>query len=155
MANVNPTIQNTQASVNTLTFGEPVTNPIIVLSSIGRVGQTVPVQFSAPIDLLFAQNVTQDSATQISGTEGYAVVRLTGTFTTVNFSYLTTEFYANFVLGAQFVDGIDRDGDGVKDHLDIDVDKDGITDNVEAQTDRWLHRAVRHRRRRRWSRRRL
>ena len=94
----------------------------------------MPVQFSAPVDLLFSLNVTQDSATQISGTEGYAVIRLTGTFTTVNFTYLTTEFYANFVLGAQFVDGIDRDGDGVKDHLDIDADKDGITDNVEAQS---------------------
>jgi len=30
--------------------------------------------------------------------------------------------------------GVDTDGDGIADHLDIDSDNDGITDNIEAQT---------------------
>jgi hypothetical protein len=41
-----------------------------------------------------------------------------------------------FVLGTSVsaVGGVDSDGDGVLDHLDLDSDNDGIPDNVEAQT---------------------
>ncbi len=41
-----------------------------------------------------------------------------------------------FVLGTSVsaVGGVDSDGDGVFDHLDLDSDNDGIPDNIEAQT---------------------
>jgi len=41
----------------------------------------------------------------------------------------------NFIdsLSVNIVGGRDSDGDGIADHLDIDVDNDGITDNIEAQ----------------------
>ena len=38
------------------------------------------------------------------------------------------------ILDFNVTTGIDSDGDGIADHVDIDSDDDGITDNIEAQT---------------------
>jgi VCBS repeat-containing protein len=134
--NVNPTIQNTQANTNTLTFAQPVTNPIIAFGSIGDGSAnniSVPVQFSSPVEVLFSENVIVNSPTQITGKEGHLVVRFVGTFTSVSFNYLTPEFFASFAFGVQTFNNVDTDLDGKFDHLDVDSDNDGITDNVEAQ----------------------
>jgi VCBS repeat-containing protein len=138
--NVNPSIQNVDAGLKTLTFSQPVMNPVIVIGSIGAFfgpgdarNTTVPVQFNSPVEVLFSDNVVVNSPTQISGTEGRVVVRFVGTFTSVSFNYLTPEFFASFAFGVQTFNNVDTDADGLFDHLDIDSDNDGITDNVEAQ----------------------
>ncbi|MHA6264409.1 DUF4347 domain-containing protein, partial [Arenibacterium sp. CAU 1754] len=43
-------------------------------------------------------------------------------------------FFPQLTVTVNQTFGIDSDGDGLADHLDIDKDNDGITDNVEAQT---------------------
>jgi VCBS repeat-containing protein len=138
--NINPSIQNVDAGLKTLTFSQPVTNPVIVIGSIGAFfgpgdsrNTTVPIQFNSPVEVLFSDNVVVNSPTQISGTEGRVVVRFVGTFTSVSFNYLTPEFFASFAFGVQTFNNVDTDADGLFDHLDIDSDNDGITDNVEAQ----------------------
>jgi VCBS repeat-containing protein len=55
------------------------------------------------------------------------VVGLTGSST----SLITSGFP---FLRFSYEVGIDTDGDGLENHLDLDSDNDGITDNVEAQT---------------------
>ena len=106
--NANPTIQNIEPSSNTLTFASPMTNPVLVFSSIGGGPISVPVNFSAPVEILWSTSngsgsyLRQNSPTQIEGREGYAIVKMKGTFSSISFDYLTYENYVNFAFGADF-----------------------------------------------------
>jgi hypothetical protein len=124
-------IQNIYASNNTLTFASPVTNPVLVFSSIGNPGLYVPIEFSAPVDILWSTAVVKNSATRITGNEGYAIIRLNGTFSSISFNYLADENYVNFLFGADFQTCGDTDGDGTPDKLDTDSDNDGCPDAIE------------------------
>ena len=125
-------IKNTQVTSNTLTFNEPMINPVLVFSSIGSGSVTVPINFSDPVEVLWSTAVVQNSSTQISGTEGYAIIRLNGIFSTISFDYLVAETYVNFAFGADFITFCDTDSDGVNDNLDLDSDNDGCPDVLEA-----------------------
>jgi len=125
-------IQNIDPSSNTLTFDQPMTNPILVFSSIGQSGIAVPITFSAPVQILWSKDVVQNSSTQVTGREGYMVARMNGTFSSISFDYLTYENYVNFAFGADFFTYCDTDGDGSIDSFDTDSDNDGCPDTVEA-----------------------
>ncbi len=129
--NDNPTIQNVYPSSNTLTFDSPMTNPVLVFASIGGGPISVPINFSAPVEVLWSTATVQNSPTQITGTEGYAVVRMNGTFTSISFDYLTYENWVNFLFGADFYTYCDTDNDGIVDRLDPDSDNDGCFDAYE------------------------
>lgn len=129
--NANPTIQNVYPSSNTLTFDSPMTNPVLVFASIGGGTISVPINFSAPVEVLWSTATVQNSPTQITGTEGYAIVRLNGTFSSVSFDYLTYENWVNFAFGADFYTYCDTDNDGLPDYLDSDSDNDGCFDAIE------------------------
>lgn len=129
--NANPTIQNIEVTNNTLTFASPMTNPVLVFASIGQAGLSVPITFSAPVQIVWSLNVVQNSATQITGTEGYVIVRMMGTFSSISFNYLVAENYCNFAFGADFQSCADTDGDGIPDYLDTDSDGDGCPDAIE------------------------
>ena len=131
ISNANPTIQNIYPSTNTLTFDSPMTNPVLVFASIGGGPISVPINFSAPVEVLWSTAVVQNSPTQITGTEGYAVVRMNGTFSSVSFDYLTYENWVNFAFGADFYTYCDTDNDGTPDYLDSDSDNDGCFDAIE------------------------
>ncbi len=103
-------IKNVYATTNSLSFEAPIANPILVFASIGRPTTYVPIEFSAPIEVLWSQNVVQDSDTKITGNEGYAVVRLNGTFSEVSFNYLANENWVNFAFGADFYTVCDGNG---------------------------------------------
>ncbi len=124
-------IQNINASNNTLTFASPISNPVLVFASIGGGPISVPIEFSNPIDILWSTAVVKNSATRMTGTEGYAIVRLNGTFSSISFNYLTTENYVNFLFGADFQTCGDTDGDSIPDYLDTDSDGDGCSDAIE------------------------
>ncbi len=130
--NVNPTIKNTQITNNTLTFASPMTNPVLVFASIGSASISVGINFGAPVEILWSQSVVQNTATKITGTEGYAIVRMTGTFSSISFNYTVAENWANFVFGATVPRVCDFDGDGIIDQLDPDSDNDGCNDAIEA-----------------------
>jgi len=129
--NANPTIQNIYVTNNTLSFASPMTNPVLVFASIGQGGLSVPISFGAPIQVVWSQNVVQNSSTQITGTEGYAIIRMMGTFSSISFNYLAAENYCNFAFGADFMTCGDTDGDGIPDYLDTDSDGDGCPDAIE------------------------
>ncbi|HEX6915128.1 MAG TPA: LamG-like jellyroll fold domain-containing protein, partial [Chitinophagaceae bacterium] len=124
-------IRNIYSSSNTLTFSSPISNPVLVFASIGQGGVPVPIEFSAPIDILWSTNVVKNSATRMTGTEGYAVVRLNGIFSSISFDYLATENWVNFLFGADFQSCGDTDNDGTLDYLDTDSDNDGCPDAIE------------------------
>lgn len=135
----NPTIRNDFASTNTITFSSPALNPTVALSSIGSPSTPVAVVFDRPIEVLWSEaqsggSFTIDSPTQITGAEGFTVLKIPGEHSSISFDYLANEAYVNFAFGADPRTTTDSDTDSVPDHLDLDVDNDGITDNVEAQT---------------------
>ncbi|TAD87238.1 MAG: hypothetical protein EAY75_06310, partial [Bacteroidetes bacterium] len=132
----NPTIKNILVTNNTLTFSSPVLNPVLVFTSIGAgvlgpQGVSVPINFSNPVTVVWSSNVVQNSATQITGTEGLAIVQMTGTYSSISFDYTVAEDYANFNFGANFSSPCDTDGDGLIDALDNDSDNDGCPDARE------------------------
>ena len=124
-------IQNTQVTTNTLSFGTPVANPILIFSSIGQSGNSVPISFSNQIEILWSQSVVQDSPTQITGTEGYVIVRIPGTFSNLSFDYLVAEVSCDFVFGRSVDNCVDIDNDGINNRLDLDSDNDGCIDAIE------------------------
>jgi len=125
--NTDPTIQNTAVTSNTLTFAQPVTNPTFVFASIGNTinNTVVPIVFDTPVRLLFcvglldgpdwqtAQPVVCNgqTVTTIYGYEGYAILEVPGTHTSIGFDYTVAEFYANFVFGTNTCDGGSGGGD--------------------------------------------
>ena len=102
--NANPTIANVVTSSNTLEFGTP-SQPLMAFGSIGNPGQPVSIAFSAPVQILWSQDVTVDqgstaAATLITGREGFMVVQLNQAVDSFHFDYLQDEYYANFAFGA-------------------------------------------------------
>ena len=125
-------IRNDFISTNTITFAQPVLNPTLVFSSIGNGGQNVPIKFSNPVEVLFQSGgVTVTSSTQISGQEGYLVLRMNGTYSQISFDYLADESWVNFAFGADFATFCDTDNDGTPNYLDTDSDGDGCADAIE------------------------
>ncbi len=129
--NNNPTIRNDYISTNTLSFASPMKNPVLVFSSIGNSGLFVPIEFDQPIQILWSTAVTQNSSTKITGNEGYAIIRLNGTYSSIGFKYLANESWVNFVFGADFTNCGDTDNDGTPDYVDTDSDNDGCSDAIE------------------------
>ena len=113
--NVNPTIANDEVTTNTLTFAQPVQNPMFFFGSIGNTlgnGVTVPIEFSVPVRLMWCAglkdgpgptandvNCNGQMVNTIYGREGFAIVEATGTHTSVSFDYTIAEYYANFAFG--------------------------------------------------------
>ncbi|MGG7437118.1 hypothetical protein ACQ7CU_03475 [Chryseobacterium arthrosphaerae] len=130
--NNNPTIQNTQITHNELTFSSPMTDPTLVFSSIGSPSISVPIVFSNPIEVIWSSGgITVNSQTQITGREGYIILRIPGIHTSISFDYTVGENYANFTFGASVAQVCDYDGDGIPNYLDLDSDNDGCLDATE------------------------
>ena len=133
-------IRNEQVTGNTITFDTPVENPMFVFTSVGSSAHIVPVRFNKDIQVLWGDSnwptgyVTVDGLRQFTGHEGFVVVRVPGTHSSVSFEYTTAENYANFTFGYAVPTTTDSDTDGIDDYLDLDSDNDGIPDNIEAQT---------------------
>lgn len=101
-------IRNTSSGVFTATFSEPVTNPLVAFASVGNPGLYVPVQSTAPFTPIWSTSTTYQNAvngtqyTQFTGNEGFNIIRIDGTLSSVSFTYSVTEFYCTVCFG--FVD---------------------------------------------------
>jgi hypothetical protein len=103
-------IRNTLEGVFTATFSSPVTDALVAFASVGNPGLSVPVQVSAPFTPIWHQpgTTTYQNAsgptqyTQFTGNEGFNIIRIDGTVTSVSFNYTIPEFYCTICFG--FVD---------------------------------------------------
>jgi hypothetical protein len=101
-------IRNTSDGVFTATFSQPVTNPLVAFASVGNPSTPVPVIVSAPftpiweLDTTYQNPVNGTQYTQFTGTEGFNIIRIDGTVSSVSFNYTVTEFYCTVCFG--FVD---------------------------------------------------
>jgi hypothetical protein len=101
-------IKNTQAGIFTATFSQPVNNALVAFASVGQGNVPVQVQISSPFTPVWGTSTTYQNpvnATQYSqftGEEGYNIIRIDGTVTTVTFNYTVSENYCTVCFG--FVD---------------------------------------------------
>jgi len=98
-------IRNTSDGVFTATFSQPVTDPLIAFASVGNPGLQVPVQSTIPFTPIWEQDTTYQNPvngtqyTQFTGTEGFNIIRIDGTVSSVSFNYTVTEFYCTVCFG--------------------------------------------------------
>jgi hypothetical protein len=101
-------IQNSEDGIFTATFSQPVTDPLIAFASVGNPGLNVPVIVSAPFTPIWAQATSYQNPTgvgqytQFTGNEGFNIIRIDGTHTTISFNYTVAEYYSTICFG--FVD---------------------------------------------------
>ena len=94
-------IRNLNAGVFTVCFSQAVTDPYFAFASIGNPGLSVPIITSAPYQMIWSNpgTITQNTATQFTGNEGFAVVSIPGSHTCVSFNYTVAEFYSTIAFG--------------------------------------------------------
>jgi hypothetical protein len=109
-------IGNTQAGVFTAVFSSPVTDVLVAFASVGQSGTAVPVQVRdgsgapkpfTPIwasggETTYQNPVGATQYTQFIGEEGYNIIRIDGTMSSVTFNYTVSENYCTVCFG--FVD---------------------------------------------------
>jgi hypothetical protein len=98
-------IQNNNNGTFTATFSQPITDALVAFASIGNGGLYVPIEVSTPFTPIFSTATTFENPlngtqyTQLTGNEGYAIIRIDGTVTTVTFNYTVAENYCNVCFG--------------------------------------------------------
>lgn len=94
--------------INTLSFGAPVTNPVMAILSLGQPGLPVTYEFNAPLTLLSSgeghfgggnPSLFQDTATSIRGLEGHGTIQFIGTFTSISWTVPQPENWHGFTVG--------------------------------------------------------
>lgn len=114
-------IANTQPGVFTAIFSSPVTDALVAFASVGQAGLQVPVMVldgnSAPkpftpiwssnaiipgTQTTYLNQVSPTQYTQFVGEEGYNIIRIDGTMSSVTFNYGAAEYYCTVCFG--FVD---------------------------------------------------
>jgi len=102
---LNSTVPRTTWSVGaggntTMCFSQPVVNPVLLLSSIGRQFTPITMSFSLPYNILYdGGGNTFINNTTIRGEEGYCIIEFPGTFNCVTIFSATAEFYTNITWG--------------------------------------------------------
>jgi gliding motility-associated-like protein len=83
-----------------MTFSHPVTNPVLLIASLGQAGQRVTLGFSLPYVVLYdGGGMTYDNSTSITGEEGYTIIMFPGDFKNVVITSTTPEDYTNITWG--------------------------------------------------------
>ncbi|TWR30348.1 T9SS type B sorting domain-containing protein [Mucilaginibacter pallidiroseus] len=85
----------------TMCFSKTVTNPVLLLSSLGSsLPTSSKLQFSTPYVVLFdGGGMVYNDSKNITGTEGYAIIMFPGDFTCVTINSSTPENYTNLTWG--------------------------------------------------------
>jgi len=101
-------ILNQSAGTFTATFSQPVTDPLVAFASVGNPALPVPVISTLPFTPIFGVDTTYQNAvngtqyTQFTGQEGFNIIRIDGTVSSVSFLYTVSEYYCTVCFG--FVD---------------------------------------------------
>ncbi len=100
------------AGVQTLTFSQPLTNPVMAILSLGQPGFGVTYDFDAPFDVLnfgpgFFGNgpLAELPGDVLEGREGHGIIQFIGTFSSISWTIPTAEFWHGFQVGV--ADGVD------------------------------------------------
>ena len=90
---------------NTLTFSQPVHNPVMAILSMGQGGVAVTYEFDAPFDVLnFGPGhwgngpLTELPGDVLEGREGHGIIQFQGTFSSISWTVPTAENWHGFTL---------------------------------------------------------
>ena len=101
-------IQNNNNGTFTAVFSTPVHDALVAFASVGNGSLSVPVIVSKPFTPIWSQSTTYQSPTnstqytQFTGTEGFNIIRIDGTASSISFNYTVAESYSTICFG--FVD---------------------------------------------------
>jgi len=91
---------------NTITFSEPVTDPVLAVNSLGKVNVEVDYDFDAPFEILsqgsgyWPDGILEEAAGDVLvGHEGYGVIQFQGTFTSISWTVSNPEYWHGFTVG--------------------------------------------------------
>lgn len=86
--------------VTTMCFSQTVTNPVLLLASLGNTVQNVTLEFSLPYVVVYdGGGMNFINANTILGAEGYAIIEFPGNFDCVTIYSSTPENYTNITWG--------------------------------------------------------
>ena len=86
--------------ITSMCFNQIVTNPVLLLASLGRLNTPVTLHFSIPyLKLYDGGGMTYTNDTTIIGEEGYAILLFSGNFSCVTIYSTTPEDYTNITWG--------------------------------------------------------
>ncbi len=94
-------------TVDTVTFSQPVLNPILGIISLGNNGLTATYDFNVPFTILSSGpgffggpgTLTQLPGNVLSGTEGNGVIQFQGTLTSIQWTDPIGEYWSGFTVG--------------------------------------------------------
>ncbi len=93
--------------VNTITFSEPVTNPVMAIVSLGNVRNTMRYVFDVPFETLSEGlgywgdgTLVQEPGNVLVGTEGHGTIMFPGTITSIDWTVIGDEYWHGFTVGA-------------------------------------------------------
>lgn len=94
--------------VNTITFSQAVTNPLLAIVSLGQSSLLVQYQFFQPFDVVSfgpgywggPGTLTEFPGNILLGQEGHGVIQFQGTFTSISFTAPNAENWHGFTVGA-------------------------------------------------------
>ena len=98
------------ATTYTITFSEPVTNPVLAIASLGNTtgGGSRDYNFDQPFTLLKAgvgffngdaTTLTQPTGSILRGSEGNGLIQFTGTLSTISWTNPVAETWSGFTVG--------------------------------------------------------
>lgn len=98
-------ILNSKAGIFTATFSQPVRDPLVAFASVGQPSLYVPVQSTTAFTPIWGQSTTYQNLvngtqyTQFTGNEGFNIIRLDGTVSSISFNYTVEEYYSTICFG--------------------------------------------------------
>lgn len=98
--------------LNTLTFDEPVEDPVLTLVSLGQIGLPVTYIFDASFELLSqgpgywgAGTLFQSEPNQLIGNEGHGAIQFRGIYSSLSWAVPDAENWHGFTLGVPIKTG--------------------------------------------------
>jgi hypothetical protein len=99
----------TAVGTQTLTFSQPLVDPVMAILSLGQTGAPVTYNFNAPFDVLnsgtgffggaASGSLFEDPGNVLRGIEGHGIIRFSGTFSSISWTIPTAEFWHGFQIG--------------------------------------------------------
>jgi hypothetical protein len=92
---------------HTITFSQPILNPVMAILSLGQPGVTITYHFDSPFNILSfgpgffgaPGTLSQLTPNVLTGVEGHGVIQFQGTFSSINWTVPTTETWHGFTVG--------------------------------------------------------
>lgn len=93
--------------LQTITFSQPVVDPVMAILSLGQPSLLVTYNFDAPFDVLSfgpgffggPGTLTELPGNVLQGQEGHGTIRFRGTFSSISWTVPTAEFWHGFTVG--------------------------------------------------------